>query len=335
MFSKQLESYFPPAAPTGTATREEATAGSRNVLRTAGGDHPIRSLPARKKKQKQGTSSSDIPIDEEDMQTAVVLNNRDLEIYVTLPSAEKRLFVDVQEEIAVPSISSHKAKKRKVGHHAADGKKELGKKVKEGQVEEGGKKEREKGKGKGKSASTSTPSALASKDPNAAKGQSSAASSSKPTASKDAKENKSASASSKIMTSKSTTTEKGKQTEIASASDKLTDPTASGALVPATSISPDSEDDDVINSLLRRPGTSNEKDQNITTSANVKPQEKSRLPYSSFEHVKLNVRVRPPTSGSYKKRKNSDSSGVDISAIDRKIGKRFLLHHFANCSSSR
>lgn len=55
------------------------------------------------------------------MNTAFLLNNRSLEIYVTLPSAEKRLFVDVQEEVSVPKEpSSHRSKRLKVDDEQID-----------------------------------------------------------------------------------------------------------------------------------------------------------------------------------------------------------------------
>lgn len=275
---QQLESYFPPAtlsasgpstASNSAARRNGRSSTSSKHHRRSQSSHPIGASP-----------SSRIPADEENLQTAVVLHNRDLEIYVTLPSAEKRLFVDVQEEIYLPDSTSsgpQKTKKQKVDHHS--------------NVEE-------------KSATGSTPTTSSN--------------------------------SSATINSSASSMQVDKVTASSKGTEKAAKPTSTPLAPkdPSSTSSAGTSSKSVITSGSVPTITISDQQQkkkNATTSTSfqegVKKQESQpRIPYSTFEHVKLNVRVKP--SSHKAKGKNQDSSGVKVAALSKPAGEspQYLLH---------
>lgn len=184
-----------------------------------------------------------------------MLKNRDLEIYVTLPSAEKRLFVDVQEEVSVPlsspssSSSSHRAKRPKLNTQ------------------------------KGDSEKSKSSLSIAS----------------------------SAAASSSKLTSASSHSSKVAQTSSKIGPSPLgpKDPNAVTPAASSTAATVPAKDKDAANSRT----IPSQKMKNTDSSA-------PRIPYATFEHVKLNVRVRPPVAKK-EKENGKASSGITVEALSK------------------
>lgn len=274
---QQLESYFPPATLSAPGPPTTSNSASRRNGRSSNSSKHRRKT---RSSYPTGASSSSTrtPADEENLQTAVILHNRDLEIYVTLPSAEKRLFVDVQEEIYIPdstSSGSQKTKKQKVDHHNNG-------EVKQSIVA---------------SASTSFTS-------------NATITSSAPSMQVDKVEESS----------------KGKQKAVKPTSTALApkDPnsTSSAGTSSKSAITPVS--------VPTIPISDQQKKKTATTSTSVqervkKQESQPRIPYSTFEHVKLNVRVKP--SSHKAKGKNENSSGVNVAALPKPAGEspQYLL----------
>lgn len=265
----QIESYFPlrnssnslPSLPSNMSGSTDPTLGSRNL--TSAEIPTLISSSSMSKTPKP-----------HDLETVFFLNNRDLEVYVTLPNAEKRLFVDIQEEIH-PSLFNT-SNSHIFGANRA---------TKKAKVD----------KGEGKSPSVNKDVAPSAQNPRQ----------------KD---------SAKTFASTETRT-------VATGDQHV----QRKALLVKDCNKPKKTDSLALSSAKSKFTKSKVTEKNVMsreTSEGPQSSSKNRLPFATFEQVKLNVRVRPPLPSTHS---HGDTKGVKVSALQKKTGKDPIAGPHRSC----